>query len=702
MHTRVKQNSVYRSDIDGIRAVAVLSVFLFHLNPDWLPGGFLGVDIFFVISGYLISGIILRENVNGSFSFIHFYARRVKRIFPALFVVLILSGIAAILLLTPETYVNYMKSSRYASAQLANFFFARDVGYFEEGFSEQALLHTWSLGVEEQFYLFWPLMIVLSFWFFTRYMPGTDRKDADPDAGHNTTGKVATVFIGLSLISFAACYYLAEEHLNLAFYMFYTRAWEFGLGGLLALNLIPQARTKLINNLAGVSGFLLLGYSFIFVSQEYLGTSYLRFGVILPVIGTVLIMYSNQQVSLTNKLLATRLPVSIGKISYSLYLYHLPIIIFYKIFTSKHDIGISEFLMITVITFILSVLSYRLVEQPLRQHPAPDRRVLLFGLLIIIVFSVVFKILEKSAEAPWRITTYTTEATNRNQQPRLPEGCRAEIRKNTHIVFCNVAGNGNAPVVALLGDSHGHRFVHSVVNWARQNSYNVISMNIPGCPMLLGDVHIKSKLDPDHETLCANALPLLESEILANQNVKLVLLAQRFELFYDGKTFDDTVRQISFIDTNGNTINDHTGYYRQQLSYTIQRFRAAGIQPVILKQVPLMANIKACNWEPLIYRILSKSRKCNFDTGFIDRWQLPAKLFIDRFITEHMLYSVDLVPYIDSPIQEGVSLYMDIDHLNEQGSQFIVPYFTKEMNQILEKIKDTWHPDTSEQGIPSR
>lgn len=702
MHTRLNQNSAYRPDIDGLRAIAVLSVILFHFNPGWLPGGFLGVDVFFVISGYLITGIIIRETTRGTFSFSHFYARRVKRIFPALFVVLILSGIAAILLLAPETYENYMKSSRYASAQLSNFFFARDVGYFEEGFSEQPLLHTWSLGVEEQFYLFWPLMIFLSFWFITRYLPGTDRKNGKPDASYSIIGKVAAVFIGLSLISFAACYYLAEEHLNLAFYMFYTRAWEFGLGGLLVLNLIPQARTKLINNLAGVSGFLLLGYSFIFISQEFMGTSYLRFGVILPVIGSVLIMYSNQQFSFINKLLATGLPVSIGKISYSLYLYHLPIIIFYKIFTNTHDIGIPEFLTITVITFILSALSYRLVEQPLRRHPAPDRRVLLFGLLIIIVFSVVSRVLEKSAEAPWRITTYTTEATNRNQQPRLPEECRAEIRKNTHIVFCNVAGDGNAPVVALLGDSHGHRFVHSVVNWARQNSYNVISMNIPGCPMLLGDVHIKSKLDPDHEILCANALPLLESEILANQNVKLVLLAQRFDLFYDGKTFDDTISQISFIDADGNTISDHTGYFRRQLSYTIKRFRAAGIQPIILKQIPLMANIKACNWEPLIYRILSRRRMCNYDAAFIERWQLPAKLFIDRFIAEHNLYSVDLVPYLDSPIQEGVSLYMNIDHLNEQGSQFIVPYFTKEMNQIRDTINYNEHPGTSEQGIPSR
>ena len=145
----------------------MLSVFLFHLGPDFLPGGFLGVDVFFVISGYLITGIIVRESLLGTFSFSHFYARRVKRIFPALFVVLLLATLIATFLLTPETYVNYMKSGRYAAAQLSNLFFMQNVDYFEEGFSGQPLLHTWSLGVEEQFYLVWPLIIYLCF----RYIP---------------------------------------------------------------------------------------------------------------------------------------------------------------------------------------------------------------------------------------------------------------------------------------------------------------------------------------------------------------------------------------------------------------------------------------------------------------------------------------------------------------------------------------------------
>ena len=137
MHLSRSLGSEYRADIDGVRALAVLSVFLFHLQPDLLPGGFLGVDVFFVISGYLITGIILRQHHQQTFSFLHFYARRIKRIFPALFVVLVLSAIVAIFLLQPETYTNFMKSAHYAAVQLSNFFFSRKVDYFSEGFSRQ-------------------------------------------------------------------------------------------------------------------------------------------------------------------------------------------------------------------------------------------------------------------------------------------------------------------------------------------------------------------------------------------------------------------------------------------------------------------------------------------------------------------------------------------------------------------------------------
>ena len=192
----------------------MLSVFLFHLQPSLLPGGFLGVDVFFVISGYLISGIIVRENHLGTFSLTNFYGRRVKRIFPALFVVLALASVPATFLLTPETYVRYMQSARYASGQLSNFFFAQKVGYFEEGFSGQPLLHTWSLGVEEQFYLVWPLLLLLA----VRFLPGRI---------------VGISILVLGIASFALSYVWTTELPEWAFFSPLTRAWELAAGALI-------------------------------------------------------------------------------------------------------------------------------------------------------------------------------------------------------------------------------------------------------------------------------------------------------------------------------------------------------------------------------------------------------------------------------------------------------------------------------------
>jgi len=404
----------YRPDIDGLRAVAVLSVFCYHLYPQLLPGGFLGVDVFFVISGYLITLIILRENRQGIFSFAHFYARRVKRIFPALFVVLLLSALVGVFLLVPDTYVNFMASARYAAAQLANFFFARKVSYFEEGFAGQPLLHTWSLGVEEQFYLCWPLLIFLCFYLLRRTGRAADGAAAAPSAGYREdrqTGSrvrrtVLAVFVVLAVLSFAAGFVLAETEPKLAFYMFYTRAWEFCVGGAVALRSAAQRPAAGTAAVAGVTGLLLLGYSFLFVGQSYLGRSFLQIGVLLPCLGAALVIYAGGRSGAINRLLAGTVVVGIGRISYSLYLYHWPVIIFYKIFSNDHEIGLPAAAAIVALSLALATLSYFLVEQPARKTSWSNRLVLLLALLVILVFARGFEIMEEYDRASWRIAPY--------------------------------------------------------------------------------------------------------------------------------------------------------------------------------------------------------------------------------------------------------------------------------------------------------
>jgi peptidoglycan/LPS O-acetylase OafA/YrhL len=220
----------YRKEIDGLRALAVISVVIFHLKNSLLPGGFVGVDIFFVISGFLITKIIIREVEANRFSFTNFYIRRIRRIFPALFLVLFVSLILAILILTTEDMIWFAKTLRYAAIQISNFLFQREVGYFDPAFEDMPLLHTWSLAVEEQFHLIWPVTLLLLFKF---------------KKNHNLP------FYGLiviSTISLIFSEYLVNHNQKVAFFSLPSRLWELGVGGILAFHKIKQPKKSLMRH----------------------------------------------------------------------------------------------------------------------------------------------------------------------------------------------------------------------------------------------------------------------------------------------------------------------------------------------------------------------------------------------------------------------------------------------------------------------
>lgn len=692
--------SDYRADIDGIRSLAVLSVFLFHLHPQLLPGGFLGVDVFFVISGYLITKIIIRENHVGRFSFLHFYARRVKRIFPALFVVLGLTAGVATFLLTPETYANFMRSAHYAAVQLSNFMFAREVGYFDEGFSGQPLLHTWSLGVEEQFYLFWPLLIFLCFYFYTRYSETAEKRKkagsevvhsitlpsllASPDTVHQMmrmNHRVAKILFMLSLVSFAACYYLTDRHLNQAFYMFYARAWEFCVGGFVALRIIPSPRGRILKHVTGTIGLTLLIISFWFVKEETLGVSFLKFGVILPCIGTGLLIYVGSAQGLANRLLAMRLPVFIGKISYSLYLYHWPVIILWKLFDNSSELGLGASLGIIAVSFLLSILSFYCVEQPARKSRLSDRQVLYCGAVIVAAFALSFKYLGQYDLASWRIAKYANEPPPLNTE--LDDGCTTKIAGMVKYLSCDLTEEEDAPSIALVGDSHSpHYFLASVV-WARKRGYDLIFLSTPGCPMLVGDVRIKSNIEESHERECKRVLPFFEKYIVKSERIQLILIAQRFDLFYNGKGYLQNSWKITFSDKEGKVVPDHSNYYREHFGSTVDAIREADKDLIVLKQVPLMSNIKSCNWEPRLKKLFKKERVCSYDNEFIETWQTPSVEFIDDLTAQHQVAVFDPTPYFKSPIQNGVNIYQNSDHLNIYGHHYMIDPFGDAMDEIV-------------------
>jgi peptidoglycan/LPS O-acetylase OafA/YrhL len=349
----------YRPDIDGLRAVAVLSVLACHLEIFRMAGGFVGVDVFFVISGYLISSIVFSEIADSRFSILSFYERRIRRIFPALFAMLLAFSIFAILYFLPVELVNYSKSLFAATTSISNFYFWQHSSYFDAPLSNP-LLHTWSLAVEEQFYIFFPIFLVI----IRKFFPTRLRIS------------IIVLFVASLLLSAIVVHFNRDT----AFYMSYTRAWELLLGTILSLKMVPGMRALWLRNLATIIGSLMILYSVLYYTAA---TVFPGLSALLPCIGCALIISAGESgTSIVGYVLSLRPVVFVGLISYSLYLWHWPVIICQKMgllfpmgSTLSHYYAtlISpkgfDRIVETSLSFLLAVLSWRFVERPFRKGP---------------------------------------------------------------------------------------------------------------------------------------------------------------------------------------------------------------------------------------------------------------------------------------------------------------------------------------------
>ena len=340
----------YRADIDGLRAIAVLSVVLFHAGVETFSGGFVGVDVFFVISGYLITTIIHREVAAGSFSITRFYERRFRRILPAAAVMILTVLVAGELFFTPAHQDSLAKSALAAALFSSNIFFFLESGYFADPAHSMPLLHTWSLAVEEQFYLVLPLAMLL----IAKY--GRER--------------YRTWLWLLSIASLAACVSLTEANASAAFYFGHTRAWELLAGGLLAVNAVPAVRDQRSRELVALAGLLLVALSVLLFSEL---TVFPGLAALLPVLGTVMVIHSGTHgATLVGRCLSVRPLVFIGLISYSLYLWHWPVVVFAQYY-SVVSLSPAAISLVLITSFLLAVGSWRYIETPFRKKTARGR-----------------------------------------------------------------------------------------------------------------------------------------------------------------------------------------------------------------------------------------------------------------------------------------------------------------------------------------
>lgn len=337
----------YRAEIDGLRAIAVVVVIFFHAGFPIFSGGYVGVDVFFVISGFLITSIISDELTEGTFSFRLFYERRIRRLLPALFLVMALCLPIAVIMMPPAQYLEFSRSMVAVSLFVSNILFWQESGYFGAAANEKPLLHTWSLAVEEQFYAFFPLLLLLLWRFGLR--------------------NVQLVLAVLAVISFAMCVWASTVMQTANFYLFPTRVWELLLGAMSAhlLRITPLPNFRWPADLGLVA---IVVSVFVFDEQTRFPSEY----TLIPTVGTVLILLFAREASFSKPILQSKHLVGIGLISYSAYLWHQPLFAFSHFFFPE---GSSWAIVsaLTFATFGFAYLSWKYVERPFRNMSSPKR-----------------------------------------------------------------------------------------------------------------------------------------------------------------------------------------------------------------------------------------------------------------------------------------------------------------------------------------
>ncbi len=365
---------VYRPDIQGLRGISVLAVMIFHLAAG-LPGGFVGVDVFFVISGFLMTGIIAEEFIRrGTFSFREFYSRRIRRIFPALLVMILLTSGVGYFLLLPGDYKEFAESGLYAALSLGNVFFFFATGYFDIPAESKGLLHTWSLGVEEQFYLVWPLIML------GLLSVAKGRRAA-------MVSLLLCIVGGGLLVSV----YGVLTDPKAAFYLLHARLWELAAGGILVF--VPRLRSRRINEQLPAVGLGLIFWSVFFLSPQSLFPGW---NALPAVVGAALIINPASASSFAARVLSFQPLPFVGRISYSLYLWHWPLIVFWRQYRSGAEQTIFDAAILACTSVLIAFASWKWVEQPFRK-PFPAKATLPLGLTAAAaVAALTFAVVEKN------------------------------------------------------------------------------------------------------------------------------------------------------------------------------------------------------------------------------------------------------------------------------------------------------------------
>ena len=539
--------SPYRSEIDGLRAFAVLSVVAFHAFPSWLKGGFIGVDVFFVISGFLITSHIFENLDKGQFSFTDFFGRRIRRLFPALILVMASSLAFGWFALLADEFAQLGKHVASGAAFITNFILVDESGYFDNASETKPMLHLWSLAVEEQFYIVWPLVLWLAW----------KRKF-----------NLLTITVLVALLSFYLNLRFVKPHPIEIFFWPIGRFWELLSGSILAWLFLykseilskfklwvdkflvrvvyfkeVEADGSTASNLMAFVGLLLLAYSIIRIDESL---SFPSQWALIPVLGAVLVIASGSKAWLNRIFLMNPIAVWFGLISYPLYLWHWPILSFLQIIDG--ELPHRDARMIAVfLAIILAWLTYKFVETPIRKQTQNALKAKHLVILLFLPGVVAYSIEQTNGvETRRAVLEYNTNLDELKRTVAKEKECLEFLGiKESKFKYCKISAKGSNGLVAVIGDSHAHVAFPGISEGLERYGLTTILLANSSCPPFLGSPWGRNE---DEKSSCSEQINEIISSVQALQKLDSVILFTRGPTYWEGNEPSSLKQKVPSLD----------------------------------------------------------------------------------------------------------------------------------------------------------
>lgn len=687
MTAGVASKTAYRPDIDGLRAIAVLTVVIYHAFPGLIPGGFIGVDIFFVISGYLISRILLAGLADGSFDLVHFYARRVRRIFPALLLVLLACFGLGWFILLPHEYQQLGKHILASAGFAQNLALLSESGYFDNSAEAKPLLHLWSLGVEEQFYVVWPLILWLSW--KRRLSPGL-------------------VCVSLALLSFGLCVIGTSENPPSGFFSPISRIWELLCGGSLAwvqtnandgedAQATGQPYHLWVSNGKALSGICLLVYGFWNIQTDGFPGAW----ALIPVAGAVLVIAAGMSSWLNRVILAHRYMVAVGLMSYPLYLWHWPLLAFVRIEAGGFADDIH--LLAAVLASVFAAwATYFFVERPIRSGKSSltiyTPKILGTAMAVVGALGAVAYAsggiedrggyLEVKAANASMLRAFDAEAMPWSSTWRTRESyCKDTFPLHWANGYCG-SSSGPNPTVVLVGDSHAAVAYAGLRDELEQE--NVLMLGSEAQPPFFG---MTSWATSSSSSELASRFAVSNKMMLVAESspgAKVVVMWSRGPGYLTGRSIFGSFPKSHLYSTDRPELSDRFQIWEDSMRRTLERLEARGKRIIYVLDVPeLNFDPRSCLDLRRIRLSLSNRNYCGVSRSSFDLRNESYRRLVTKVLQDFpsvVLFDA-AQPLCDEvacrATKDSLMLYSDDQHLSIDGSRYVATFLALEVSKLL-------------------